>query len=178
MRTVWVLGDQINRSIGALAAATPSTHRVLFVESRAKLTSKAWHIQRAHFVVTSMRRFADELRTEGFEVDYRFAKSLALGHRQHIDEFAPSAVEVSEPLSWAGLSLVRRLGCSVVRSNQFLCHYGDFAAWMKTRKSFKMEDFYRWQRQRLGYLMDSDDPVGGQWNFDADNREQIGRAHV
>lgn len=34
-----------------------------------------------------------------------------------------------------------------------------------------MEDFYRWQRQRLGYLMDGDDPAGGRWNFDADNRE-------
>ena len=34
-----------------------------------------------------------------------------------------------------------------------------------------MEDFYRWQRKRLGYLMDGDKPVGGEWNFDKDNRE-------
>jgi deoxyribodipyrimidine photolyase-related protein len=34
-----------------------------------------------------------------------------------------------------------------------------------------MEDFYRWQRRRLGYLMDGDEPAGGRWNFDADNRE-------
>ncbi|MBU3689155.1 MAG: cryptochrome/photolyase family protein [Acidimicrobiales bacterium mtb01] len=171
MKTVWVLGDQLNRRIGALAEAAPSTHRVLFVESRAKLASKAWHIQRAHFVITSMRRFADELRAEGFDVDYRFADSLADGHRQHVDEYAPTEVDATEPLSWAGRALMHRLGCSMVRSNQFLCHYDDFAAWMKTRKSFKMEDFYRWQRQRLGYLMDGDDPVGGQWNYDADNRE-------
>ena len=56
MRTVWVLGDQLNRSIGAMAEADPSTHRVLMVESTAKLASKRWHRQRAHLVLTSMRR--------------------------------------------------------------------------------------------------------------------------
>ena len=118
-----------------------------------------------------MRRFADELRAEGFDVDYRRAASLADGHRLHVAQFQPSEVDVTEPLSWDGLALVRRLGCSVVRSNQFLCHYDEFASWKSTKKSFKMEDFYRWQRKRIGYLMDGDEPVGGQWNFDADNRE-------
>ena len=171
VETVWVLGDQLNRRIGALASASPATHRVLLVESTAKLASKDWHVQRAHFVIASMRRFADELRDEGFEVDHRREASLADGHRLHVEQFRPSGVVVTEPLSWDGLALVRRLGCSVVRSNQFLCHYDEFASWMSTKKSFKMEDFYRWQRKRLGYLVDGDDPVGGQWNFDADNRE-------
>jgi deoxyribodipyrimidine photolyase-related protein len=35
-----------------------------------------------------------------------------------------------------------------------------------------MEDFYRWQRARLGYLMDGDQPAGGRWNLDAENRER------
>ena len=34
-----------------------------------------------------------------------------------------------------------------------------------------MEDFYRQQRKRLGYLMDGDEPEGGRWNYDEDNRE-------
>ena len=34
-----------------------------------------------------------------------------------------------------------------------------------------MEDFYRWQRRRLDVLMDGDEPVGGRWNFDSENRE-------
>ncbi len=70
--------------------------------------------------------------------------------------------------------MLRDLDVTVVRSNQFLCHYEDFAEWADGRKSFKMEDFYRWQRTRLGYLMDPDgweEPVGGRWNFDDENRE-------
>jgi deoxyribodipyrimidine photolyase-related protein len=34
-----------------------------------------------------------------------------------------------------------------------------------------MEFFYRAMRQRHGVLMEGDQPAGGQWNFDADNRE-------
>ena len=91
MQTVWVLGDQLGRSLTALAAARPETHRVLMVESRGKLASKSWHVQRAHFVISSMRHFAEELRSEGFTVDYRHALSLGDGFRDHIAEFSPSS---------------------------------------------------------------------------------------
>jgi deoxyribodipyrimidine photolyase-like uncharacterized protein len=33
MITVWVLGDQLNMALAAMADADPSTHRVLMVES-------------------------------------------------------------------------------------------------------------------------------------------------
>ena len=171
MDTIWVLGDQLNRDFAALADATSRTHRVLMVVSDAKLRSKTWHIQRAHLVITAMRRFADELRGEGFEVDLRRADTLTAGLEAHRADFAPERVVVMEPASWRGLELVRRLSCRVVPSNQFLCHRDQFAEWAVGRKSLKMEDFYRWQRRRLGYLMDGDEPAGGQWNFDADNRQ-------
>jgi len=54
--TVWVLGDQLNRELGALRGATAQRARVLLVESTAKLASKRWHVQRAHLVITAMRR--------------------------------------------------------------------------------------------------------------------------
>ena len=173
--TIWVLGDQLGRMQSALAAAKPDTHRILFVESTAKIRSKTWHIQRAHFVIASMRRFASELRAEGFEVDYRKADSLRSGLTEHRHEFSPAVVSVAEPASWDGLALVRDLGCTVIRSTQFLCHYEDFAEFAAkraiTHKTLKMEDFYRWHRSRLGYLMDDDgQPVTGQWNYDHENR--------
>jgi len=175
VETVWVLGDQLGRSLGALRDATPDTHRVLIVESVAKLASKNWHVQRAHFVVSSMRHFAEELRAEGFDVDYRRSMSLRRGFHDHVAEFSPASISVTEPASFRGLQMVRELGCTVVRSDQFLCHYEVFDDWASARKSFKMEDFYRWQRTRLGYLMettgDGPSPVGGRWNFDAENRQ-------
>ena len=62
MDTVWILGDQLHREVGALRAHAPGEVRVLLVESRAKLASKRWHRQRAHLVLASLRRFVLELR--------------------------------------------------------------------------------------------------------------------
>ncbi len=169
-RTVWVLGDQLHRDLGALRDARPGRDRVLVVHSGAKLAQKPWHRQRAHLIVTAMRRFAAELRDDGFDVDERHAETLAEGVRAHCEAFAPDEVVATEANSWDGCALQDRLGIRTVRSEQFLCHRDDFAEWVAAR-NVKMEDFYRWQRTRLDILMDGDEPAGGRWNFDHDNRE-------
>lgn len=172
MQTVWVLGDQLNRSIGALAAATPSTHQVLLVESEAKLADRR-HRQRTHLVVTAMHRFAAELEAVGYAVDLRRSTTLAAGLAEHRRAHRPQEVVATEPTSWDGRRLLERLDVAMVRSNHMLCHEDDFATWADGRGSrrLRMEDFYRWQRQRLGYLMDGDQPEGGRWNLDIDNRQ-------
>ena len=171
-RTVWVLGDQLNRRIGALAGARPGEDRVLLVESRAKLDGHR-HRQRTHLVVTAMRRFATELRSKGFEVDLRPAPTLAVGLAGHRREHHGCDVVATEPNSWAARDLMVREGVETVASNQFLCHPSDFEAWADSRggRRLRMEDFYRWQRVRLDHLMDGDQPAGGRWNFDDQNRE-------
>jgi deoxyribodipyrimidine photolyase-related protein len=54
----------------------------------------------------------------------------------------------------------------------------DFAAHAAARKSLRLEYFYREQRQRHDVLMQSSargaKPIGGQWNFDAENRDAFG----
>ncbi len=172
MRTVWVLGDQLNRSIGALADADPSQDRILLVESDGIIASRPWHRQRLHLVLAAMRRFAAELRNAGFEVDHRTAPSLRAGFEAHVREQRPGTVAMTEPNSWTMRRLVERLDVDLVRSNQFLCHYDDFADWAADRSSLTMEEFYRWRRRELGYLMDGDEPAGGRWNFDDRNRER------
>lgn len=169
--TIWVFGDQLNRGIGALAGATPQTHRVLFIESTVKIASRKWHVQRAHFIVTSMRKFANELRNEGFQVDYRFASSMREGLDLHVLEFQPTEVIATEPNSYGARQLAAGLGVRTVSSNQFLCHPDEYQTFLGSRKSIKMEDFYRWQRKRLNVLMDGNEPVGGRWNFDEENRQ-------
>jgi deoxyribodipyrimidine photolyase-related protein len=175
METVWVLGDQLNRHISSLTDRRPADCRVLMVTSEHKVQSKRWHRQRLHLVLSAMAHFAEELRSEGFEVDERSAPTLAAGLQAHVAEFAPSAVVAMEPMSWDGQAMLERLGVTTTANNQFLCHPSEFAQWADGRKSFKMEDFYRWQRNRLDILMDPSDgrpaPAGGRWNFDHDNRE-------
>ena len=170
-KTVWVFGDKLNRLIGALREATPQSHRVLIIESEQKIASKRWHVQRAHFIVASMRRFAQELTADGFEVDYRFATTMRSGLDAHIAEFQPEEVVATEPNSYSARVMLATMPVSYVKSDQFLCHPDAYRTFMGTRKTVKMEDFYRWQRKRLSVLMDGDEPVAGRWNFDEDNRK-------
>jgi deoxyribodipyrimidine photolyase-related protein len=169
--TVWVLGDQLNRDLAALRPARPDSHRILLVEGEAKLSARRWHRQRAHLVLAGMRRFGAELAAEGFEVDHRRAETLAAGLAAHRADHGPTEVVATQPASWDGQELLERLGVTQVRTDQFLCHPDTFAGWAGDRRSLKMEDFYRWQRRRFGYLMDGDEPAGGRWNFDDENRE-------
>src|SRR5690349_12176264 len=118
MTTVWVLGDQLNRRIGALADADPGSTRILLVESEAKLASKRFHRQRLHLVVTAMRRFGAELERAGFEVDHRRAPSLAQGLAEHRASHPGSEVVATEPSSWASRHLLESLDVPLVRSNQ------------------------------------------------------------
>ncbi|UCG40272.1 MAG: cryptochrome/photolyase family protein [Acidimicrobiia bacterium] len=170
MATVWVLGDQLNRRVGALSTADPLTDSILFVESE-RMLARPFHRQRAHLVLASMRRFADELRAEGFGVDYRRAPSLAAGLAEHLEEVRPSRVVATEPNGREVAESLGRLGIDLVENDQFLCTRAEFEAWAGDRDRLRMEDFYRWQRTRLGYLMDDGEPAGGRWNFDHDNRE-------
>jgi deoxyribodipyrimidine photolyase-related protein len=58
-----------------------------------------------------------------------------------------------------------------VDSGQFLTDPDAFADWARGRKRLRMEDFYREQRRAFGVLVDDGgEPLGGRWNFDADNR--------
>jgi len=169
--TVWILGDQLRRDTGPLARRRPGEVRVLLVESDAKIGSGRWHRQRLHLVLASMRRFAAELRDEGFAVDLRRAPSLRAGLAAHRDEFAPTNVLAMSPMSWDGHEMLVRSGVEIVPNDQFLCSADRFADWAAGRKNLRMEDFYRFQRTRMSVLMDGDEPAGGRWNFDADNRE-------
>lgn len=43
-----------------------------------------------------------------------------------------------------------------------------------TDPPYRHEEFYRMMRRETGYLMDGEDPVGGEWNDDDQNRETPG----
>lgn len=171
-RTNWILGDQLNTGIASLDGADPATDRILMIRSAGKIASKPFHPLRLRLVEEAMGHFAEELRGRGFRVDHRTAATFAEGVEAHRREHRPDVVRAMEPMSWDGLRTMGRLGVETVRSNQFLCHHEEFAGWAAERggRRLVMEDFYRRQRVRLGYLMDGDEPAGGRWNLDAENR--------
>ena len=43
----------------------------------------------------------------------------------------------------------------------------------KIEPGYRMEYFYRDMRRKTGYLMNDEDPEGGEWNYDDQNREKL-----
>ena len=173
MRTVLILGDQLSLQSSALEGAKPANTRILLITSRAQLRDRRWHRQRLHLVLSGMAKLARELRSLGFEVDERVADTFGAGLASHRQSFEPSEILAMSPTSWRAIEVLTSNDVALRPNSQFLCDSETFAAWAQTKKTrIRMEDFYRWQRQRLGVLMEPNgEPVGGRWNFDADNRE-------
>ncbi len=173
MCTVLIFGDQLNLAIGALSRRSPQDCRVLLITSDELVTGRRWHRQRLHMILSAMTHFAAELRSAGFVVDERRAATMTQGLADHVSAYRPSEVVATEPNSRNAMAWCAGHGVTTERSNQFLCHRDDFAQWAHSRsgKRLRMEDFYRRQRIELGVLMDGEEPTGGVWNFDHENRE-------
>ena len=167
--TAWVLADQLTTSNPALDGAD----RVLIVQSSGALRAKRFHRQKLHLVLVAMRHFARELEDRGVPVDQVRADSLASGLRRHVRRHRPERVLLMAPKSAAGRATLARLPrVQLLPDAMFLTDPEEFSRWAAPRRRLVMEDFYRVQRRRLGLLMDGDEPVGGRWNFDADNRRR------
>jgi deoxyribodipyrimidine photolyase-related protein len=65
---------------------------------------------------------------------------------------------------------------TVLDDQHFFCTPEQFRQHAKGRKTLRLEFFYRELRKRHRILVAQDQPVGGQWNFDADNRGTFGAA--
>ncbi len=63
----------------------------------------------------------------------------------------------------------------ILEDTHFLCNRETFAKHAKGRKQLRMEFFYREMRKSHNVLMEGDQPVGGEWNFDHDNRGAFGK---
>lgn len=136
--------------------------RMLLIEARSVLQRAPMHRQKAHLILSAMRHRAAEL---GDRVEFHQVE------RYHDVVAGRSDLEVIDPTSYAARRLVRSVGATVLPSRGFVTSEADFTAWADGRKKAPiMEDFYRFVRARSGILMEGDQPVGGKWNFDHENR--------
>jgi len=183
-----VLADQLTRGVAALRDVQPGDV-VLMAEVAEEATYVKHHKQKIVFLFSAMRSFAQQLTDEGLNVRYvklddpGNAGSL-LGEVKrafadtNVDELVVTACGeyrlYSEMQGWS-----RKLNrpVAILDDDRFVCSIDEFGAWAKGRKSLRMEFFYREMRKKTGLLMDGDQPQGGQWNFDHDNRKKLPKGY-
>ena len=170
MITVAIPYDQLSRTHGAMKDADPRTHEILLIESQSMMASRTWHAERLFLVLSALEHFAAELTDEGFTVHRMEAPSLREGILKFTSEYPSHTIIATQPRSRSLQRVFIELEIDLFNDDSFLTSRSDFEAWAQGRKNLTQEHFYRWQRTRLGYLMDGSEPLGGAWNFDQDNR--------
>ena len=188
MRTlVLILRDQLDRDAAVLDDLDPARDAVAMTEADAHRGPFPEHKQRLALGWAAQRHLRDALRERGLTVHYETADAPDRADdapdflRRLIAEHAPSRVRVTEPGRYALLEALEAVCADagvefdVHADEHFLTTHREFEAWADGRKELTLEYFYREQRRAYDVLLTDDgDPVGGDWNFDDQNREAFG----
>ena len=179
---VLVLGDQLTPAIAALRAA-PADAIVLMCEIAAEATYVRHHRKKIAFLFSAMRHFAEELRASGRTVDYvrlddadapqtmTQAVSAAIARHKAARLYATLPGEWRLMREMEGWPLDLQADVHLLEDDRFICSRAEFAGFARGRKALRMEYFYREMRRRTGLLMEGDQPAGGRWNYDSENRK-------
>ena len=178
-RLVLVLGDQVSPTLSALKAADKNTDVVVMAEVADEAGYVPHHPKKIAFLFSAMRHFAERLKGEGWTVDYTRlddpdapssidAALLAAAGRHGATE-----VIATEPGEWRLIQVLSDMPVPVrqLTDDRFLATHDEFDRWAEDRKELRMEWFYREMRKKTGLLMEGDQPAGGKWNYDAENRK-------
>ena len=179
-----ILGDQLSNEISSLSDINAEEDIVLICEVFAEATYVKHHKKKIVFLFSAMRHFAEELRVEkNYQVEYlklndpepmqSFTQAVEKTLAKHkIDEIivtSPGEYRVLTEINiWQELF---GLPVDIREDARFLCNQVEFKNWSKDRKNLRMEYFYREMRKKYSILMDGDQPIGGKWNFDLENRK-------
>lgn len=169
-RLILVTFDQLSLTHGALATAKPTDDEIVFIESHDMLTSRKWHSQRIFFILSAVEHTKSDLNESGFKVHSIRAATMSEGVKSLRLTYPSVPIVSTTPSSRPLTDVLTSLDIELFPNDNFLTTADQFTQWASGYKSLTMEYFYRWQRKRLDILMDGNDPVGGQWNFDEDNR--------
>ena len=183
-----VLGDQLDLDAAAFDGFDARVDAVWMAEVADEATQVWSSKPRTALFLAAMRHFALALKAAGRPLHYARldaadnAGSLQAQLQCDIQRLRPAGLVMTAPGDWRVLQAIKAAGeagglpLDIREDRHFFCSVRDFAAHAKGRKSLRMAHFYSEQRKRHGVLMDGDAPIGGQWSFDADNREAFGAA--
>jgi deoxyribodipyrimidine photolyase-related protein len=178
-RWIYVPYDRFTDRTGPLAEQPAKASGIVIVESTAKALRRPYHKKKLVVLIANMRHFALEQADRGVAVIYRFsAKSHGRGLLEvQRERGLPELVAMTPAERELRLDLTTAmqdgLRLRFVDDTTWLSRTSDFTGVYGTYqhgKRYVMDRFYRVMRQKTGVLMQHGKPIGGQFSFDAENR--------
>jgi len=142
-----------------------------------------FHQQKLMLHRASMQHYADTLRSRGYQVFYCDAADNSSRLKSVVNLIATRGATKISVCDVVDFTLSRRIELACIESNisldwlaspGFINTTEENRACRSGKKRWYMADFYKWQRLRLGILIqDNNKPVGGKWSFDEENRKKL-----
>ncbi|QOL25606.1 cryptochrome/photolyase family protein [Thalassotalea sp. LPB0316] len=179
-----VLGDQLNAGHSWFKEHDQATLYVI-AELKQETDYAKHHVQKVSAFFLAMAHFAKALSQAGHQILYLSldqTQSFAdlpdlltnLCQQYQIREFSyqlPDEYRLRVQLEAFAQTL--DIDTKSVETEHFYLDEKSLAKQFKKAKHHRMEAFYRRMRTTFALLMDGDEPLGGQWNFDAQNRQKL-----
>lgn len=157
--------------------------RVILVEEWLYFRQFSFHQQKLVLHRASMRAYADSLLQQGYELMY----IDALMPEHDIRTLIPSLKKQGfKKIHWVdtednwleqrirGAAALASIEINLFPSPNFITTTEEYTNFFAARRRYFQTDFYVWQRKRFRILVNElGEPQGGQWSFDADNREKF-----
>ncbi len=177
-----ILGDQLSTSLSSLRDYQ-SGDTLLMCELKQETQYVRHHKKKLVFVLSAMRHFSNTLQKKGFCVRYYTLDDRLTSFTEAVHTAlrikAYNKVIVTHPGEWRVLTELKamreqlRIPLEIREDDRLLCTQEQFAHWADGKKQLRMEFFYREMRKRYRILMDDNKPVGGDWNYDSQNRKSL-----
>ena len=142
-----------------------------------------FHTQKLMLHRASMRHYAQALSSSGHTVSYAEHSKGKSSIPQVVNRLAKKGITEILVCDLADYALHSRLTASCSKADitltwldtpGFINTETQNAEYRAGKKRWFMADFYKWQRQRLNVLVDSEgQPSGGKWSFDDENRKKL-----
>ena len=186
-RLILILGDQLDEEASALRDFDPAHDTIWMAEVLEESTHIPSSKQRTTVFLSAMRHFAAHLQARGWPLIYsrlddtHNTGTLAGELVKAIANTQPQQMVMTAPGDWRVLQSLRAIAkqhdvpLEIRDDTHFFSTVREFAMHADGRKQLRLEYFYRELRQKNGILMEGKKPIGGQWNFDADNRGSFGK---
>lgn len=182
-----ILGDQLNAAHSWFRKKDPAVV-YLICELKQETDYVKHHTQKIAAFFSAMENFAKALSQAGHQViyltldetdAYSGLKELinTIVEQHQLTRFGyqqPDEFRLQQQLQSLNLSI----DTEKVDSEHFLLSHQDIEQKMQKNKHTKLEFFYRKLRKEFNILMENGSPIGGKWNYDADNRHSLKAADI
>ena len=173
-----ILGDQLDHQSPLFTKINQQTDSLVMIESSHEAQTVWSHKARIALFFSAMRHFADDIKSKAYPLEY-IKTNVALVETLRVYLRTQGATELMavEPGDYRvqqeieQMCQAEKIVCTWLEDTHFYCTKKEFATWADQKKELRLEFFYRMMRKKHNVLMEGDEPLGGRWNFDDENRK-------